>query len=116
MNYFLKVHDILDSAVSKQISNYAHILVHVFNSVSRQCCEVWASQLPFLHSLRDVIPISEACMYGHINWSLAQAEQQSSMGLSQSSPPKRGGKTRPQTELVPFHSAEGTCVRVFARV
>ena len=47
----LKVHDILDSAV----------LAHVFNSVSRQHCEVWASQFPFLHSFRDVIPPSETC-------------------------------------------------------
>ena len=30
-------------------------------AVSRQCCEVWASQFPFLHSLRDVIPPSETC-------------------------------------------------------
>ena len=83
----LRVHDILDSAVSKQVGNSAGILVHVFNSVSRQHHEVWASQFPFLHSLRDVIPPSEACQYGHINWSLAQAQQQSSIGLSQSFPP-----------------------------
>ena len=44
-----------------------------------------------------VIPPSEACLYGHINWSLVQAQQQISMGLSQSFPSKRGGKTRPQT-------------------
>ena len=68
----------------------------MFNSVSRQHCEVWASQFPFLHSLREVIPPSEACLYCHINWSLAQAQQQSSMGLSQSFPSKRGGKARPQ--------------------
>ena len=69
----------------------------MFNSVFRQCCEVWASQFPFLHSLRDVIPPSGACLYGHINWSLVQAHQQSSMGLSQSFPSKMGGKARPQT-------------------
>ena len=69
----------------------------MFNSVSWQHSEVWASQFPFLHSLRDVIPPSEACLYGHINWSLAQAQQQSSMGLSQSFPSKRGSKIRPQT-------------------
>ena len=69
----------------------------MFNSVSRQCHEVWASQLPFLHSLRDVILPSEACLYGCINWSLAQAQQQSSMGLSQSFPSKRVGKTRSRT-------------------
>ena len=41
-----------------------------------------------------MIPPSEACLYCHINWSLMQAQQQSSMGLSQSFPSKRGGKTR----------------------
>ena len=71
--------------------------MHVFISVSMHHCEVLASQFSFLHSLRDVIPPSETCLYSHINWYLAQAQQQSSMGLSQSFPPKRGGKTRPWT-------------------
>ena len=69
-----------DSAVSKWVGNTACILAHAFNSVSRQCHEVWASQFPFLHSLREVIPLSEACLYGCIKWSLVQAQQQSSMG------------------------------------
>ena len=68
--------------------------MYLFNSVSRQHHEVWASQFPFLHSLRDVIPLSEACLYGHINWSLAQAH---SVGLSQCFPPRRDGKARPWT-------------------
>ena len=82
----LKVYVILDIAVSKWVGNSACILADVFNSVSRQHCEVWASQFPFLHSLRDVIPPSEVCLYGCINWSLALAQQQSSMGLSQCFP------------------------------
>ena len=77
----------------------AHILAYLFNSVSRQHCEIWASQFPFLHRVREVIPPSEACLYGHINWSLEQAHHQSSVGLSQSFPPKRGGKARPWTGL-----------------
>ena len=48
----------------------------------------------FLHSLKEVIPPSEACLYGHINWSLVQAH---SVGVSQSFPLKRGGKARPWT-------------------
>ena len=32
----LKVHNILDNAVSKQVGNSTHILAHVFNSFSRQ--------------------------------------------------------------------------------
>ena len=69
----------------------------MFNSVSRQHHEAWASQFSFIHSLRDLIPPSEVCLYGHINWSLLQTQQQSSIGLSQSFPSKRGGKTRPWT-------------------
>ena len=90
----LQIHNILDKAVSKRIGNLAHILAYLFNSVSRQWHEVWASQSPFLHSLREVISPSEACLYGCINWSLAQAH---SVGLSRSFPPKRSGKARPQT-------------------
>ena len=71
----------------------ACILAYLFKSVSRQHHEVWDSQFPFLHSLKEVIPPSEACPYVHINWSLAQAH---SAGLSQSLPPNRGGKSRPQ--------------------
>ena len=41
-----------------------------------------------------MIPPSEVCLYGCINWSLAQAH---SVALSQSFPHKRGGKARPQT-------------------
>ena len=88
----LQIHGILDKAVSKQVGNSAYILAHLFNSVSRQHHDVWASQFRFLHSLKEVIPPSEACLYGHINWSLVQAH---SVGLSQSFPPKRGGKARP---------------------
>ena len=90
----LWIHGILDKAVSKRVGNSAFILAHLFNFVSRQCHEVWASQFPFLHSLKEVIPSSEACLYGCINWSLAQAH---SVGLSQSFSPKRGEKARPLT-------------------
>ena len=77
----LWIHVILDKAVSKPVGNSGHILAHLLNSVSRQHDEVWASQFPFFHSLKEVIPPSEVCLYGHINWSLAQAH---SVGLSQS--------------------------------
>ena len=42
---------------------------------------------------------SEACLYGCINLSLEQAQQQSSIGLSQSFPSKRGSKARLLTGL-----------------
>ena len=82
----LRINDILDKAVSKQVENLVHISAYLFNSVSRQHREVWASQFPFLHSLWEEIPPSEACLYGHINWFLAQAH---SVGLPWSFPPKR---------------------------
>ena len=81
------------------VGNTAHILEHVFNSASKQHHEDWASQFPFLHSLKAMIPPSEACLYGHIHWSLVQAHQKSSMGLSQSFPPMRGGEAIPKTGL-----------------
>ena len=36
----LRIHDILDKAVSKQVRSLAHILAYLFNSVSRQHHEV----------------------------------------------------------------------------
>ena len=78
-----KIHDILDNAMSKWIGNTAHTLAHVFNSASRQHCDVWGSEFPLLHSLMDRVPPSEDCLYGHINWFLAQAQKESSMALSQ---------------------------------
>ena len=107
----LRIHDILDKAVSMQVGNSAHILAYLFNSISRQHCEVWASQFPFHHSLREVIPPSEACQYGCINWSLAQAH---SVGLSQSFPLKEGWQGQTM-DWVPIHSTEETYVRVCAR-
>ena len=44
-----------------------------------------------------MIPPSEAFLYGHINWCLVQAQEETSMGLSQSFPSKRGGKAKPLT-------------------
>ena len=58
-----------------------------------------ASQFPFLHGLKDVVPPSEACLYGCINWSLVQTHQQSSIGLSPSFPSEWGGKARTRTRF-----------------
>ena len=66
-----KIHVILDSTVSKQVSSTAHILAHLFNSSSRLHCEVWASYFLFLHNIKDPVPPSEACLDGSIIWSLA---------------------------------------------
>ena len=67
----------------------------LFNSTSRQHYEVWASQYPF--TILRTVPPSETCLYGHINWSLSQAQYHSSLGLSQSSSSGKGGRTRPWT-------------------
>ena len=42
-----RIHDILESVVSKQVGNTTHILAYPFNYASRHCHEVWASQFPF---------------------------------------------------------------------
>ena len=75
------------------------ILRIYFNSVLRQHCEVWASQFPFLHHFKHTVPPSENCLYGHINWSLAQAQKQSFLGLSQSLISLRVGKGRPKAKF-----------------
>ena len=106
----LRIHDILDKAVSKQFGNSAHILAYLFNSVSRQCCEVWALQFPFLHSCREVIPPSEACLYGHINWSLAQANS----GIVSVFSSYKGWQGQTM-DWFPIHNTEETYVRVCAR-
>ena len=89
-------HDILDSTVSKQVGNLAHFLAYLFNSPSRQHCEVWASQFSFLHSNKDSVPPREACLYSHMNWSLAQTQQQSFIALSQSSTSMRDARAKPK--------------------
>ena len=44
-----------------------------------------------------MVPPNEACLYGCINWSLAQTQQQCSVGLSQAFLPMRDGKARPMS-------------------
>ena len=58
----------------KQVGNTAHILAYVFNSVSRECHEVWTSKFLFPHNFKDVLPPSKDCFNGCINCSLAQAQ------------------------------------------
>ena len=77
------------------IANTAYILSNLFNSTSRQCHKVWASPFPFLHIIKHIVPSSEACLHGHINWFVTQAHQQTSFQLSQSSLSLRGAMAIP---------------------
>ena len=53
-----------------------------------------------------------ACLYGCMNWCLAQAQQLSYVGSSQSFPPMRGDKARPRTG---FHfDVQKRCVPEFS--
>ena len=79
--------------MSKQVSNSTHISVHVLILLPGRFTKLG------LHSLNDLVALSEACLYSHIHWSLAQAQQQFTMGLSQYFPSVRGGKFRPMTGL-----------------
>ena len=108
VKYFM---NILDYAMSKWVGNSAHILAHVYNSASRQCHEVWASQFSFLHSLKDMFPPSETCLYGCINWSLPQAQQQGSMACLSLFPTVRGGRSKSRAGFC-FKCVKETCVRV----
>ena len=87
---------ILGNALSKWFGNEACILAYLLIMLLGSFVGYGALQLPFLHNFRDTFSPSEACLYGHINWSvaLAQAGQQSSLGLSQSSTSMRGSKAR----------------------
>ena len=91
---FNKIHDIFDKAVSKQVGNMAHILAFLCNSASRQRNEIWASHLPFLHTIKDTVLSSEVCLYGFINWNLAQVQQPTCYSLSWSFISVRDGKTK----------------------
>ena len=82
--------------MSKWVENAAHILASPFNSTSRQCHEVLASQYPFLQNFKDSVSPSEACLYDHTNWSLLQAQQQSSLGFPQCATSVRGDRTKPR--------------------
>ena len=68
-----RIHDILDSAVSKHVGNRACIIQGVSWSLG--------PTVPFLHNVHDTVPPSETCLFCCINWSLAQAHQQTSLGL-----------------------------------
>ena len=50
----------------------------------------------FLTVFKDAVPPSKACLYGHINWSHAWAQQLSSFDLFQYSTTMGGGKARPK--------------------
>ena len=70
--WITKILHILDNTVSKQVGKTTCILAYQFNSCTKQCCDVRALQFPFIHNIKDTSS-SEPCLYGHINWSLAQA-------------------------------------------
>ena len=79
MDYLLRFMKFWRVFVSQWVCNTAHSLANLFNSVSRQCHEVWALQFPFLHNFKDTIPPTEACLYVCINLSLVQTQQQSAL-------------------------------------
>ena len=82
--------------MSKCDGNTTCILSYPINSASRLYHEVLASQFPFLQNCKDTVPTSKVCLYSFTNWSLAQAHQQSSFRLNQSSTSVRGSRTKPK--------------------
>ena len=59
-----KIQDIVNNDILTEHGNTACILAYLSNSASKQCCEVWASKFPFLHTFKETVPFSEACFYG----------------------------------------------------
>ena len=59
---FTKIHDILHNVMSKQAGNTTHILSYLFNAASRNCHEVWTSQFPLLHNIKDTVQVRLAFM------------------------------------------------------
>ena len=90
---FTKIHDIVDNAVSKPVCNTAYILVYLFNSASTWHCSVGFT-VPLSSQFRDTVLPCEAHHYGYINWSIGHAQQQSSLGWSQTLTSVRGSKAR----------------------
>ena len=80
--------------MSELVGSPAYILAYLCNFACRQCHEIWASQLPFIHNVHDIVSPREACFYDHINWSMAQGHQWSPLGLPQSSNSIMGAKTK----------------------
>ena len=72
---------------------YSLILTSHFNPSSSSMVKFVLPSSPFFTILRTVSPC-EAFPYGQINWSLAQVQQQSALGLSQSATSLQGDKTR----------------------
>ena len=76
------------------------VIWYIFYSASGQHCDVWASQFLFFHNVYDAVPPSEACLYSHINWTLAEANHQSSLGLFQSLAFMRCARAMPDARLM----------------
>ena len=62
-----KIQYILDYAASKMDCDMICVLTCFFHSASRQCHEVWASQFPFLHRIKDFVSSIEACLYAFMD-------------------------------------------------
>ena len=58
MKYVPKLMRFFYNAVSNLVGNVSHILSYLLDSASRQCCESWALQFPFIHDFKDILPPS----------------------------------------------------------
>ena len=72
------------------------VLQHIFQ-FSFQA--VKALKLPFLHNFKYAVSSGETCFYGYITRCLAQAQQESSLDLSQLLTSMRDGKAKPKASF-----------------
>ena len=71
-----KIHDILDSALSKWFGITAGILTYLFNSTSRYFHEIWTLQFWLIINLETLLCLVRLAFFGDLNSSVAQTQQQ----------------------------------------
>ena len=112
----IKVHDILDNAMFMTFWTmpcpdelgipfvlYHMCLILLAGSIMRSGLHSY----PSFTVSKNVVPPSEACLYGCMNWSLAQDQQQSSMGLSRSFPSKERWQSHFYVQKRPVPGSSG---------
>ena len=74
----------------KWVANTFLILAYLVNSAPGSVMKSGLHK--FLYIFKDIVPPSDTCLYVHRSWSLAQAQQQSLLGISMSSTSVRGDR------------------------
>ena len=96
LNYSLRftlLHNAASQWVGKATYDFSNSLILLLVSIVKSALH----STPLFTILKTPDPLSEVCLCDHINCPLAQAQQQSFLGLSQSFTSARGDRTRLRT-------------------